>query len=189
MTKLVRINPEDLDFLNHICKKHGWTNSEAINKITLYLKRNKVDLAIDENLPVTHALMKLEKRLTGFIKAQEKERLDPLRNDVHFAIDLLKSIKKTDVSQEQMNDRLNEIVAFLRKVNLLLQPEEEKLKILKSNIEKQNHKRLLLKFETLKKHLLKYQTEQQKSVVSIPNILKVIETQLIAKNPIDHAGS
>ena len=88
----LHINKEYDEALNQLSSRLGISKKEAAEKSILYIYKNKINPEnLKEGDPSTE-LKLLRKDLIGFIKTQEKEKLEPISQKQDYIIDKLNKI-------------------------------------------------------------------------------------------------
>jgi len=99
----LHINKEYDEALNQLSSRLGITKKEAAEKSILYIYKNKIN---PENLKEgdpSAELKALRKDLIGFIKTQEKEKLEPILQKLDYLIDKLSKLGSPSLNTSSPN--------------------------------------------------------------------------------------
>ena len=115
----LHINKEYDEALNQLSSRLGISKKEAAEKSILYIYKNKINPEnLKEGDPSTE-LKLLRKDLIGFIKTQEKEKLEPISQKQDYIIDKLNKIDSPSLNTSSPNPTKEQFQNLLASYKLL----------------------------------------------------------------------
>lgn len=87
--KTIRIESKYKDALDNICEIHGIRIGEAVEAMITYFDKSKVNPC--DPLDFVGEFVKLKNQLIGFIKTQEKEKLNPMLEAIGNTLESLEN--------------------------------------------------------------------------------------------------
>lgn len=104
MDKHIRISAGSHAHLKKLAKRHGKSIKELTEQMINYFRRTDIDPSDVSFKSSADAIKSLDKRLIGFIKTQEKEKLNPLLDEVSIAVAKLNAMTGSKGVQNIKNE-------------------------------------------------------------------------------------
>ena len=116
LSKPLQIHSETHKNLRKLSGEHGRSMKEFIAQMVNYFKRTGIDPLDIKTENSTSAIKALDKRLIGFIKTQEKEKLIPLLDELSILSKTIHQKLTHPVSQESFNESIKGLSSNQKKI-------------------------------------------------------------------------
>jgi hypothetical protein len=112
----LHIDKEFDDILNLLKTKLGTDKKQIVQQAILYIYKNKINPENIKESDPSAELKALRKDLVGFIKTQEKEKLEPILQKLDYVIDKLNKLGSSSTSTSSPNPNTEQyhslVIAF-----------------------------------------------------------------------------
>jgi len=115
----LHIDKEFDDLLNQLKNRLGIDKKQIVQKAIFYIYKNKINPENIKESDPSAELKALRKDLVGFIKTQEKEKLEPILQKLDYVIDKLNKIDSplsNTSSPNPITDQYQTLIASYKKL-------------------------------------------------------------------------
>ena len=103
--------------LKRLAKEHGRSMKQLIAEMVNYFKQSGQDPQEVNAGSSASAIKSLERRLTTFMRKQEKEALGPMLDELAVASMTLKKTAGSTISGEEFKQKIDQLINALKQVN------------------------------------------------------------------------
>lgn len=115
--KSIRIYEHSFFGLSELCNKYNTSKTELVEAMETYF--SKTGISPFEPTDTTTEVKHLKNQLIGFIKTQEKEKLNPMVKKVDVIVEAVSEHIKSDNSKEHLKELINKLASFIDEKNKL----------------------------------------------------------------------
>jgi len=115
--KSIRIYEHSFFGLGVLCKRYNTSKTELIEAMEIYF--SKTGISPFEPTDTTTEVKHLKNQLIGFIKTQEKEKLNPMVKKVDLVVEAVSEHIRSDNSKEYLKELINKLALFIDEKNKL----------------------------------------------------------------------